>query len=117
MGGGVRWGVGWYVGGMEVHEGVRLGGGVVRWGVGGYVGRMGVREGGTSWVGGTVEGGGERWIRWGGGGGLRLGGGEGGVDLRSWSKKLFLGTLCKVTTYWPPLDEHVRSSFAESCKN
>ena len=40
-----------------------------------------------------------------------------GVDVKSWSKKLFLGTFWKIATYWPPLDERVRSSFAESCKN
>ena len=28
-----------------------------------------------------------------------------------------LGTFWKITTYWPPLDERVRSSFAENCKN
>ena len=49
---------------------------------------MGVREGGTSWVGGTLRG------------------GE-GVDVRSWSKMLFLDTFWKITTYWPPLDERV----------
>ena len=26
---------------------------------------------------------------------------------------LFLGTFWKITTYWSPLDERVRSSFAE----
>ena len=43
--------------------------------------------------------------RWGGGGGV--------VDVKSWSKMLFLGTFWKITTYWSPLDERVRSSFAE----
>ena len=50
-----------------------------------------------------------------GGGGVRWGEGE-GVDVRSWSKMQFLGTFWKITTYWPPLDERVRSSFAETCK-
>ena len=50
-----------------------------------------------------------------GGGGVSWGGGGGGgvVDVKSWSKVLFLGTFCKITTYWSPLDEGVRSSFAE----
>ena len=26
------------------------------------------------------------------------------------------GTFCKITTYWPPLDERVCSSFAEICQ-
>ena len=47
-------------------------------------------------------------------GGLHVGG---GVDLRSWYKMLFLGIFWKITTYWSPLDERVRSSFAESCRN
>ena len=101
-----------YVGGWGYVRGVRRGlcGGYVCGGGGGYVG-----EGG--------------WIRWGGGGGRELhtlGGGSGMlggggtlgrsgvvvVDVRSWSKMLFLGTFWKITTYWPPLDERVRSSFA-----
>ena len=58
----------------------------------------------------------------GGGGGSTLGGfgtlrGGGEVVVMNWSKMLFLGTFWKITTYWPPLDERVRSSFAESCKN
>ena len=35
------------------------------------------------------------------------------VDVKSWSKMLFLGTFWKLTTYWSPLDERARSSFAE----
>ena len=35
------------------------------------------------------------------------------VDVKSWSKMLFLGNFWKITTYWSPLDERVRSSFAE----
>ena len=46
-----------------------------------------------------------------------LGRGGGGVDVRSWSKMLFLRTFWKITRHWPPLDERVRSNFAESCKN
>ena len=47
-------------------------------------------------------------------GGLSWGGGGGGVvDVKSWSKMLFLGTFWKITTYWSPLVERVRSSFAE----
>ena len=64
-----------------------------------YVGGGG---GGTMGLGGTL----------GGGGGLRWGLG-GGVDVRSWSKLLFLVTFWKINTYWPPLDERVRSSFAD----
>ena len=52
----------------------------------------------------VVEGG----VGW-GGGGLTC--------LRNWSKMLFLVTFRKITTYWPPLDERVRSSFAESCRS
>ena len=59
-------------------------------------------------------GGGWGWIRWIGGGAGTLGR---GVDVRSWSKMLFLGTFWKTTTYWSPLDERVRSSFAKSCRN
>ena len=33
--------------------------------------------------------------------------------MKSLSKMLFLGTFWKITTYWSPLDERVRSSFAE----
>ena len=67
------------------------------------------RIGGTSWV----RDGGTLWV----GGGGYIGAGRGrGVEARSWSKKLFLGTFQKITTYWPPLDERVRSGFAESCK-
>ena len=71
--------------------------------IGGYVGEWGYVEG---------------WgVRWEGGGGT-LGRGGGGVfDVRSWSKMLFLGFFWKITTYSPPLDERVRSSFAESCKS
>ena len=49
------------------------------------------------------------------GGGVKLGRGLVGavVDVKSWSKMLFLGTFWKITTYWSPLDERVRSSFAE----
>ena len=110
VGGGVRWGEG-YVGGRGT-----LGGGV-RWGEG-YVGGRS-----TSWVAGTLVGGGyvggTLGVRWGGGGSTLAGGyvGEGGVDVRSWSKVLFLGTFWKITTCWSPLDERVRSSFAESCRN
>ena len=35
------------------------------------------------------------------------------VDVKSWSKILFLGTFWKITTYWSPLDDRVCSSFAE----
>ena len=100
---------------------------------------MGVRDGATWGDGGMSEGyvvgcvggtyGGGGGVRWGGrvdtlgrGGVYTLGGGtlgDGGtlgrgvgVDVRSWSKMLFLGTFWKITTYWPPLDERVRSSFA-----
>ena len=45
--------------------------------------------------------------------GCKLGRGGGVVDMKSWSKMLFLGTFWKITTYWSPLDERVRSSFAE----
>ena len=48
---------------------------------------------------------------WGGGGGCGV------VDVKSWSKMLFLGFFWKITTYWSLLDERVRSSFAESCRN
>ena len=86
---------------------------------------MGVRDRGTSWV--KWGGGGVRWggrvdtlsggVGGGGGGGGYVGGwgyvGTGvGVDVRSWSKMLFLGTFWKITTYWPPVDERVRSSSA-----
>ena len=54
---------------------------------------------GREYVGGGV-------VSWGGGGG-------GVVDVKSWSKMLFLVTFWKITTYWSPLDERVRSSFAE----
>ena len=63
-------------------RGVRRGLGGTSW-VGRYVG--------AGWVDKLVGGGG---VRWGGGyvGGVRWGGG-GGVDMRSWSKKLFLCTF------------------------
>ena len=78
------------------------GGGWIRWGDGGT-------WGGWGYVRGYVVGWGVRWgeVSWGGG----------GIDVRSWSKRLFLGIFWKITTYWPPLDERVRLSFAESCKN
>ena len=41
------------------------------------------------------------------------GGGVGVVDVKIWSKMLFLGTFWKITTYWSPLDKHVSLSFAE----
>ena len=75
MVGGYVWGWG-YVGG----GGYVVGWGV-RWGGGGYVGGMEVLDGGTSWVRGYVGGGGT------------LGR---GVDVRSWSKMLFLGTFWKI---------------------
>ena len=51
-------------------------------------------------------------------------GGTWGDYVGNWSKIPFLGffgqlphiDLLKITTYWPPHDERVRSSFAESCK-
>ena len=76
--------------GWGITLGGTLGVGGVHWGGGGYVGGGGVRWGG---------------VRWGGG----------GFDVRNWSKRLFLGTFWKITTYWPPLDERVCSSFAERC--
>ena len=91
-GGGIRWGGGGvYVGG----GGCTLGG--IRWGGGGYVGG-GVRwvDGstwrGTSWLGSWVRG----YV--GGGGGTWGGGGYvgAGVDVRSWSKMLFLDTFWKI---------------------
>ena len=78
------------------------------WGGGGYVGGGGLDVG-------YVEG-----VRWGEGvrcRGGKLGRGGGVVDVKSWSKMLFLGTFWKITTYWSPLDERVRSNFAESCRN
>ena len=45
-------------------------------------------------LGGTLGWGGFGWIRWVGGGGY-----AGGADMRSWSKKLFLGTFWKFTTW------------------
>ena len=52
------------------------------------------------------------------GGGGKLGPGGGVVvDVKSWSKMLFSGTFWKNTTYWSPLDERFRSSFAENCRN
>ena len=45
-------------------------------------------------------------------GGEYVGGGGGGTGHNA-----VLGTFWKNTTYWPPLDERVRSSFAENCKN
>ena len=48
------------------------------------------------------------------GGRGKLGRGGGVVDdVKSWSKMVFLSTFWKITTYWSPLDERVRSSFAE----
>ena len=47
------------------------------------------------------------------GGKLGRGGGGWVVDVKSWSKMLFMGTFWKITTYWSPLDERVHSSFAE----
>ena len=61
-----------------------------------------------------------------------MGGVSGGMGLRRgllvhWGGMLrgreelvkndFLGIFWKINTYLPPLDECVRSSFAESCKN
>ena len=75
-----------------------------RWGGGGgYVG-----GGGGVW--GLLDVGYVEGVRWRGG---KLGWGGGVVDVKSWSKMLFLGTFWKITTCWSPLDERVRSSFAE----
>ena len=77
--------VGLYVGEMEVPEGaprglgVRWGSGVDTWGGGGWI-RWGC----------TLEG-----VTWGGGGGGVVGVVRCGVDVRSWSKMLFLGTFLK----------------------
>ena len=90
MGDGGTWG-GW---GMGVRDG-------------GYVGDGGTWKGYVvGCVGGTYGGyvGEGGWIRWAGGGVV--------VDVRSWSKMLFLGTFWKITTYWRPLVQRVRSSFA-----
>ena len=80
----------------------------VRRGLGDYVG--GYIGGGRSTLGGGTFGGRGGYV--GGGGGVYVGG---GFDVRNWSKRLFLGTFWKITTYWPPLDERVCSSFAERC--
>ena len=60
--------------------------------------------GGTSWVGGYVEGGGGGYVGGreyvGGGRGGKLGRGGGGVVVvKSWSKMLFLGTFWKIS-FW-----------------
>ena len=52
-------------------------------------------------------------LRWWGGGGVSWGGGGCFVEVKSWSKMLFLGTFWKINKYCSPLDERVRSSFAE----
>ena len=93
-------------------RGDTLGGGGYVGGGGGYVGgvvcwmldRLRGYVGGREYVGGGRGGGGVCW-GWGRGGGV--------VDVKSWSKMLFLGTFWKITTNWSPLDERVRSSFAE----
>ena len=56
----------------------------------------------VGYVEGYVGGG----VSWGGGGG-GLSWGRGGVvvDMKSWSKMVFLGTFWKITTYWSPLDD------------
>ena len=66
------------------------------------------------YVGGEYVGGGGM-VRWGGGGMVRWGIWylEGGCR----DELLFLATFWKITTYWRPLEERVRSSFAENCKN
>ena len=92
---GTSWvGGGGYVGGMVVREGVRRVLGVRWWGGGRTLGG-GSTLGGGAYVGGReYVGGGGGYVE-AGGGGCTLGR---GVDVRSWSKMLFLGTFWKITS-------------------